>query len=118
MSLPARNFSSDKKEERFMAPSTAPQIQPTGEEMDAVEANAPLLTQSREDLHLAERVGHALHATGYGALRGITVNVQARIVLLRGRVPSYYLKQIAQTIALAVPGIHRIRNDLEVVQLS
>ncbi|HEY7311449.1 MAG TPA: BON domain-containing protein [Gemmataceae bacterium] len=101
-----------------MTQSTAPQILPTGEEMDAVEATTPLLTQSREDLHLAERVGQALRATGYGPLRGITVSVHARIVRLGGRVPNYYLKQIAQTTALAVPGIHQIHNDLEVVQLS
>jgi hypothetical protein len=73
-----------------------------------------LLPQSQEDLCLAERVERALRATGYGPLRGIAVTVQARLVILGGRVPSYYLKQVAQTTALAVPGACQVRNDLDV----
>ena len=88
---------------------------PTDQAKDAPEQPASLPTESREDLHLAERVERALHATGYMLLRNIEVAVQARVVTLAGRVPSYYLKQVAQTAALSVPGIHRIQNDLEVV---
>ena len=73
-----------------------------------------LLPQSQEDLCLAERVERALRATGYGPLRGIAVTVRARLVVLGGRVPSYYLKQVAQTTALAVPGTRQVRNDLDV----
>ncbi len=71
-----------------------------------------------EDLRLAERVKRTLRATGYGPLRGSEVTVHARLVILEGRVPSYYLKQVAQATALAVPGAHQVRNDLEVVKLS
>ena len=39
----------------------------------------------------------------------------ARVVMLLGRVPSYYLKQIAQMTALTVPGTHQIDNRLDVV---
>ena len=76
---------------------------------------ARLLQQSQEDFCLAERVERALRATGYGPLRGIEVSVDARLVILGGRVPSYYLKQVAQTTALAVPGVRHLRNDLDVV---
>lgn len=79
-------------------------LEPVGDEIGA-----------QEDLHLARRVECALRATGYGALRYIEVAVQDRVAILKGRVPSYYLKQAAQTAALAVPGIHQIHNDLEVV---
>ena len=75
---------------------------------------APLQQQSQGDLCLAERVGRALRATGYGPLRGVEVTVHARLVILGGRVPSYYLKQVAQTTALAVPGARHVRNDLDV----
>jgi osmotically-inducible protein OsmY len=75
---------------------------------------ARLLGKALEDLCVAERVAHALGATGYAPLRGIEVTVHERLVILGGRVPSCHLKQIAQTIALAVPGVHQVRNDLEV----
>ena len=82
----------------------------------APQTTAPLLTQSLEDRCLAERVERALRATGYGALRTVRVSVNARVVILGGRVSSYYLKQVAQATALAVPGAHQIRNELDVVK--
>lgn len=80
------------------------------------EVTAPLLTQSLEDRHLAERVECALRARGYRALDSVRASVRAQVVVLRGRVASYYLKQIAQATALAVPGTRQIRNDVDVVQ--
>ena len=88
------------------------------EEKDILPTSAPLATQNLEDARLAERVARALRATGYGALRGVVISVSARVVMLLGRVPSYYLKQIAQATALAVPGAHQIHNGLEVVRPS
>jgi osmotically-inducible protein OsmY len=55
---------------------------------------------------------------GYGVLREIKVFVNARIVRLVGRVPSYHMKQIAQVTALAVPGTYQIHNDVDVLPLS
>jgi osmotically-inducible protein OsmY len=96
--------------------TTIPGHEHTAEEKHALQGASPLLTQSREDRHLAERVEQALRATGHGALRRVEVSVNSRTVVLVGRVPSYYLKQIAQTTALAIPGAHQIRNRLDVVQ--
>jgi osmotically-inducible protein OsmY len=87
-----------------------------GEEKAALQTAAPLLTQSLEDLRLAGRIERALRAAGHGPLRAVAVSVSGRAVMLLGRVPSYYLKQIAQSISLAVPGAHQIYNGLEVVQ--
>ena len=87
-------------------------------EKDARQTGAQFLTQCLEDLHLAERVQRALCAPGYRQLRDIQVTAHARLVILRGRVPSYYLKQLAQDTALAVPGAHQVRNDLEVSRPS
>jgi osmotically-inducible protein OsmY len=86
----------------------------TGEEGDAARGTALLLEQNQEDLDLAQRVERALRATGYGTLRGIELTVHARFVILGGRVPSYYLKQVAQATALAVPGVRHVRNELDV----
>lgn len=84
-------------------------------EKGARQTAAPLPKQSLEDLHLAERVERALRAAGYGPLCTVVVSINNRVVHLAGQVPSYYLKQIAQTTALAVPGAHQIHNDLDVV---
>lgn len=67
-----------------------------------------------EDRHLAERIEHALRATGYGPLRAVEVSVSGHGVRLAGRVPSFFLKQIAQVTARAVPGTHQISNELDV----
>jgi hypothetical protein len=89
-----------------------------GEETDAAKRMTPLLQQSKEDHCLAENVERALCATGYGPLRDIDVIVHAHLVILGGRVPSYYLKQVAQMTALAVPGARHVRNDLDVSRPS
>jgi osmotically-inducible protein OsmY len=96
-----------------MVPSAALLIPPAGEHGESARATPPP-EQSREDLRLAERIEHALRATGYGPLRGIAVTVHAHLVILGGGVPSYYMKQVAQAAALSLPGASQVRNDLEV----
>ena len=86
----------------------------TGEDGDDLLKTVRLLTQSREDLSLAEHVERALRATGHQPLREIKVTVHARIVILKGRVPNYYLKQVAQATAMTGPGVHQVCNNLEV----
>jgi osmotically-inducible protein OsmY len=97
-------------------------ILPTAEhaakDKDAAQETALLLTQCLEDLRLAEHVQRALRATRYESLRDTAVTVHQRLVILEGRVPNYYLKQIAQTTALAVPGVHEVRNNLKVRRAS
>jgi osmotically-inducible protein OsmY len=93
---------------------TSPAREGAGEGSEAVQGTASPLGESQEDFRLAERVARALRATGYGPLRDVEVAAHVRIVTLRGRVPSYYLKQVAQTTALPVPGVQQVRNDLEV----
>ena len=63
-----------------------PTREPAGEERDAAQATARILTESLEDLRLAERVERTLRATGYMPLRGLEVTVHARLVILAGRV--------------------------------
>jgi osmotically-inducible protein OsmY len=103
---------------QFAAPLIQPARERTDEETDAAQGTTLLPPRSQEDLCLAEHVERALRATGYGPLRGIEVTVRARLVILGGQVPSYYLKQVAQTTALAVPGTRQVRNDLEVSRPS
>ena len=70
--------------------------------------------QRLDDLQLKQRVIEALRASGYRAMRNIDVTVAKGMVILRGRVPSYYLKQIAQTAARSVRGVYELCNELDV----
>jgi osmotically-inducible protein OsmY len=68
-----------------------------------------------EDVRVAEEVERTLRATGHIPLRAVKISVCGRVVIVQGRVPSYYLKEVAQTAALGVLGVEELRNDLEVV---
>ena len=88
--------------------SDTPPFHPAGERRrEEEDATAPRPAQSPEDRSLVERVERALCATGSGALRNLSVSIDAGIIILGGRVASYYLKQVAQTAVLAVPGARR-----------
>jgi len=86
--------------------------------MDTLQTNVSLPARNLEDLPLARCVESALRATGYACLRAVDVSVSARVVILLGQVPSYYLKQLAQATALGVTGTCQIRNDLDVARPS
>jgi BON domain len=73
---------------------------------------------SRKAPSLAERIERALRATGCPALHTIDVSVQWSVVVLQGRVSSFYMKRMAQAIVLAVPGIWEFCNELEVISLA
>ena len=97
--------------------SDTPPFQSAGEQRGEEEdATAPRPAQSPEDRRLVERVERALGATGHGALRNVAVSVNGGIVILGGRVSSYYLKQVAQEAVLAVAGSHQIWNSVDVVR--
>jgi osmotically-inducible protein OsmY len=56
----------------------------------------------------------ALARTGYAWLQRVAVAAEAGALVLRGEVPSFYLKQLAQATVLALPGVPGVRNELRV----
>jgi osmotically-inducible protein OsmY len=68
----------------------------------------------RADRALQSRIQSALEASGYDQLRNLGVLVDAGEVILRGRLPSYYLTQLALTKAMRVEGVARVRNEIQV----
>jgi osmotically-inducible protein OsmY len=79
------------------------------------EAGPSLLVEAPGTMFLAEQIERALRANGYPALRAIDVSVEGPRVVLKGRVPSYYMKQMAQVVTLAVAGVQELCNQVEVV---
>ena len=55
-----------------------------------------------------------LCATGYPALRNLRCEYEAGTLTLRGRLPTYYLKQIALAAVVCVEGVQRVLDRLEV----
>jgi osmotically-inducible protein OsmY len=53
--------------------------------------------------------------SGYFALRDISCDARNGVLHLRGRLPSYYLKQVAQAVAAEVEGVRRVVNRIEVI---
>lgn len=63
---------------------------------------------------IAEAAEARLAISGYAALKGVTCNFCEGVLTLRGRVPSYYLKQLASAHTLGTPGVELVVNNLEV----
>jgi osmotically-inducible protein OsmY len=57
----------------------------------------------------------ALLGGSYWALRRVSCEYSDGLLTLRGRLPSYYFKQVAQEMAARVPGVGHVENRIEVV---
>lgn len=57
-----------------------------------------------------------LRDSGYLALRDVVCMAHQDMVSLHGRLPSYFLKQLAQEIAAGVEGVRRVINRIEVLR--
>jgi BON domain len=62
----------------------------------------------------AERAQQILHDSPYYALQQLACSFEGGTLVIGGRVPSHYLKQLAQTAVQRVSGIQQIRNLIEV----
>lgn len=58
-----------------------------------------------------------LHARGYEELRSITCEYHEGMIILRGRLSSFYLKQLAQEAIRTQPGVTIIVNTTDVAVL-
>ena len=59
-------------------------------------------------------IAEAMERTNHRPLRQIDLHYDAGRVILMGLVPTYFLKQLAQTAAMSVSGVDRIENQLRV----
>ena len=82
-------------------------VPPTGTEPDTQRPDPPASPQA-----VAER---GLRSSRYSALKHVSCDYQGGVLVLRGCLPSYYLKQIAQEAVAALEGVERIDNQIQVV---
>ena len=64
--------------------------------------------------HVVSEVRRHLSSAGYRSLRQVECDYFDGVLVLRGHVPSYYHKQVAQTTLLNDPAIKTIINQIEV----
>jgi osmotically-inducible protein OsmY len=64
---------------------------------------------------IEEAADDRLRRSGHLALRDIACDVRGGVVRLRGRLPTYYLKQVAQAIVAEVDGVIAVSNQIEVI---
>lgn len=74
----------------------------------------PNVRSQELDKQLHKRVTDAFCASRYFPLRGISIIAHEGQVVLNGRVPTYYLKQLAQSATMSVRGVEAIKNNIEV----
>ena len=63
---------------------------------------------------VTEKVAESFKASGYRTLTAVACHFHEGVVVLRGRVPSFYMKQLAQVLAGRVPGVDVVANRLRV----
>jgi hypothetical protein len=84
-------------------------VHPTGTEPDTPRPDPQASLQA-----VAER---GLRSSSYSALKHVSCDCQGGVLVLRGCLPTYYLKQIAQeVVAHQVQGVGRLDNQIQVVR--
>jgi osmotically-inducible protein OsmY len=53
-----------------------------------------------------------------GRLSDVSIDHEGRTVILSGRLPSFYLKQLLQEAVRHVPGVQHVRNQIDVVSVD
>jgi osmotically-inducible protein OsmY len=65
---------------------------------------------------LSERVRRGLTLSPYLAVRRVRVEERQGVLTLSGRLPNFYLKQMAQTAVAKVEGVTSIVNRIDVAE--
>src|SRR5688572_7753770 len=71
--------------------------------------------RSAQPQRIVEGAESCLRSNSYLALKNVSCDYHDGVLTLRGCLPSYYLKQIAQTAVAQVAGAIRIVNEIEVI---
>ena len=76
--------------------------------------NKPIDASDAPKPSLVELLQISFDQLGYQQLNGVHCEVEGNVLILSGNLKSFYLKQIAQTVAVNIPGVASVRNLIEV----
>ena len=71
--------------------------------------------QRDSNMLLVERAEQRLRSNAYLALKNITCEFRQGTLVLRGQLPTYYLKQVASAAVADLDGVEQVINQIEVV---
>lgn len=63
---------------------------------------------------LIDQIQRTLACLGYAQLGGVRCIADGDEITLTGQLDSFYLKQVAQSVAIKVPGVRNVRNEIQV----
>jgi BON domain len=70
-------------------------------------------------VRVEEEAGRRLGACRYAfCFRDVSLRSADGVLIIRGRVPSFYLKQVLQTLLRGIDGVDQIDNQVDVVSSS
>ena len=72
----------------------------------------------RYDLSTLARQYLEHHPHFHGRLNDVFIEHRGRTLLLTGKLPTFYLKQLVQEAVRHVPGVHQVRNLIDVVSAN
>ena len=79
----------------------------------------PAVVEARSaDRHICEEAGRRLCSSSHYHLREMACTSECGVLTVCGRVPSYYLKQVIQSLLTGIDGVERIVNDVDVVNIK
>jgi osmotically-inducible protein OsmY len=64
---------------------------------------------------IAESAESRLRGNSYLALKNVSCDYHDGVLILRGCLPTYYLKQMAQAAVARIAGVERVVNEIEVM---
>lgn len=84
--------------------------------MQAAIAQRPIApTCERSNLSSLARDYLEHHPHFRGRINDVSIEHEGRTLFLTGRLPTFYLKQLVQEAVRHVPGVHHVRNLIDVV---
>jgi osmotically-inducible protein OsmY len=80
---------------------------------------SPKRSLTKVDEHnndLGQRVHLTMQRLGYTELNTVKCSSYEGHIRLRGTLKSFYLKQVAQSIAMKTPGVRKVINEIDVAE--
>ena|SRR3972149_6375303 len=83
-----------------------------------IESSVPSVFVTARLTSVAEMAQSRLYGSGYHTVRCVSCEFHEGVLILHGRTPSYYLKQVAQEVVKHVRGVEEIVNRIEVARMN